>query len=432
MKKISYILFTLFVICHALPAFAKSGVEAIIEKDLKENGEFNEFYDPNDPSTWVNDDYSYDPNTTSGNYDVNMSFANMKEAIGDSLGIPEASYLILILFSLAALLQMGRVMSGNGDWVAFSVRVLVILAFLRCYSELFDGIEMFFAYLGEHILNGQSAYETFWAKQETLYYALSDSKTGSGMGSFLDPTFLKQGIFYGLTCITSILAYAFYSLIFLAQSCIVITLRYLGPIIISLAVIPETDFSSGFINTTFQTYSWGVVGAILIKIMSTMATFGTITQLSMQDMVSLSAMNLCYALAFLFIPIMTGMIFTGKGLGGLGFALTALGGGVVKSVSGMIRRNTADRALSAVGGASVALGGWAMNKSASLAWGGAKSVTGAAMRPIASMGSAASKQIKPHMTYAFDHMKRMTPAGRAQFNHKYYGNYGMGGSAKKG
>ena len=99
MKKIRYILFVLFVIFHALPAFAKSGVEAIIEKDLKENGEFNEFYDPNDPSTWVNNDYSYDPNTTSGNYDVNMSFANMKEAIGDSLGIPEANYLILILFS---------------------------------------------------------------------------------------------------------------------------------------------------------------------------------------------------------------------------------------------------------------------------------------------------------------------------------------------
>lgn len=415
----------IFFICLFLPVsiLAKSGVESIIEKDMQENGAFQAEYDPKEPATWLGD-YSYDPNTTAGNVEISLSFANMKEAVNDSLGIPEANYLILILFSLAALLQMGRVIAGSGDWVAFTVRVIVILAFLRAYSILFDGVEVFFAYLTDQVMGDQTAYQAFWSK-----FKLMDAAMGSNyqsMSSVFTTNFLKDGLFFSLSCLSSIIAYALYTLIFVVQSCIVITLRYLGPIIISLAIIPETDFTSGFISTTFQTFSWSVISAILIKIMNTMTTIQVTTPLNMQDMVSISAMNFCYGLAFLFIPIMTGMLYSGKGLGGLGAAMTMLGGGFMQRIGGYFKSKTYDKAFDKVerGAGIAAKGAWAV--SGGMAYSLARRGVRAGFDKGYGIAASAADAIKPHVRYAMDHVGRITPAGRARFIHKHYPNAGYG------
>lgn len=425
MKTISLILL-LSLLIQVVPAFAKSGVESIIEKDMADNGG----YDADNPDSWI-PDYSYDPAATNSWYSVDLSFENMKSAVEASLGVPESNYLILILFSLAALLQMARVITGTGDWVSFSIRVIVILGFLRCYSMLFDGVEIFFGYLTDNILSGQTAYDSFWAKQQVVMEGVMTSIDG-GLQSVLTTDFLKQGLFFALTCITSIFAFALYTLIFLVQCCITITLRYLGPILISLAVIPETDFTSGFISTTFQTFSWSVIAAILIKIMGTTTFLGNGMQLNIQDFVSISAMNICFALAFLTIPIMTGMLFAGKGLGGLGAAVTSLGGGMMQGVAGWVGRNTAGRAWNGA----KAVGTTAVAGGAGLALQGVKATGRFMMRPIAKplkdLKSSASNKIRSQATYAFDHLQRLTTTGRARYNHKYHGNYGLGqrGSAK--
>lgn len=402
--KIFVHIFILFILSfYVCSAEAKSGVESIIENDMQNSGSI---YSPDDASTWMND-YSYDPNTTNGNVDVTLSFSNMKAAVGDTLGVPEANYLILILFSLAALLQMARVMGGSGDWVSFSVRVLVILAFLRSYSVLFDGVEVFFTYLADHVLSGESAFTTFWSKQQEIFYTLKGYVNSNQ--SIWNIDFLKDGLYFTLTTLTSIVAYAFYVLIFLVQSCVIITLRYLGPIIISLAIIPETDFSSGYINTTVQTFSWSVVAAILIKIMNTMTEFGFTTQLNTQDLITISAMNVCYAVAFLFIPIITGMIFTGRGLGGLGVAMTSLGGGFMMGASSFIKQQTYGRAKNGA----IRMGSWAAKKSTSVV----RNVAGSSVKMASkSIGSIVTSSVKPHVSYAVDHQRRITPAGRAQSN----------------
>lgn len=404
-------------------AQAKSGVESIIEKDMQESGAYQEFYDPKEPATWLGD-YSYDPNTTEGNVEISLSFANMKEAVSDSLGIPEANYLILILFSLAALLQMGRVMAGTGDWMSFIVRTVVILAFLRSYTILFDGIEVFFAYLTDQVMGDQSAHQAFWQKLKLMDASMAASH--QGMSSVLTAEYWKDGLFFSLSCLSSIVAYALYTLIFVVQSCIVITLRYLGPIIISLAIIPETDFTSGFISTTFQTFSWSVIGAILIKIMNTMTTIQVTTPLNTQDMISISAMNFCYGLAFLFIPIMTGMLYSGKGLGGLGAAMTMLGGGLLKRIGGYVKSKTYDKAFSKIerGAGMLRDSAWAVSG------GAVSSLMKRGLRAGFNKGygvvASTTQSMKPRISYAIDHIGRITPAGRARFNHKHHPNAGYG------
>lgn len=322
----------IFIIIIALMTFsntvlAKSGVESIIESDMKNSGSFEEFDDgiyQAGSIDYGSGGYTYDANASDSWLQLNLSFENMTTAVEDSLGIPESNYIILFLFSLAALLQMARVITGSGDWVSFTVRVIVCLAFLRCYTLLFDGVQVFFGYLADNILSGQSASESFWSHWQSILNVIAGAFDN---GAALD--LIKNGFFLVITGITAVLAFAFYILIFLTQSCIIITLKYLGPIVISLAVIPETDYSSGFTSTTIQTFAWSVVMAILIKIMGTMMVVGSVLELNVKDFVIISAMNCCFAFAFIMIPTMTGMIFSGKGVGGAGSALAALAGGMV-------------------------------------------------------------------------------------------------------
>lgn len=296
------------ILIYSMPVLGKTGVESIIENDIAING--------TDPSV-------IDSDVDESNVDINLSFSDMKDSIQDSLGVPEANYLVLILFSLAALLQMARVLSGSGNWVSFCIRVIVVLSFLQAYSVLFDGLELFFRHLSEQILADGSVADYFWAKQkmtiEQFSTALDDPVDSFNSGT------LQSFFWMLLTGLSSISTYAFYTLIFLVQSCLLIALRYLGPIIIALAIIPETDFSSGFISTTIQTLSWSVLGAILIKIMGTTMNIGTNNALNFSDFVSVSAMNICYGLCFLMVPIMCSMIFSGGGLGSLALGVPSLG-----------------------------------------------------------------------------------------------------------
>lgn len=328
MKHLRYIFIAIiFLMAFSDTVLAKSGVESIIESDMKNSGSLEDFDDGMYQAgniDYGSGGYIYDSSESDSWIQLNLSFQNMTAAVEDSLGVPESNYVILILFSLAALLQMARVITGSGDWVSFTVRVIVCLAFLRCYTLLFDGVQVFFGYLADNILSGQSALESFWSHWQSILNVIAGAFEN---GAALD--IIKNGFYLIITGITAILAFAFYILIFLAQSCIIITLKYLGPIVISLAVIPETDYSSGFISTTIQTFAWSVVTAILIKIMATMMVVGSVLQLNVKDFVIISAMNCCFALAFMMIPVMTGMIFSGKGVGGAGGALLSLAGGMV-------------------------------------------------------------------------------------------------------
>lgn len=328
--KLSQIIFSIIfvLIFSSSTVVAKSGVESIIESDIKTPDSYDEFDDGMYQAGSFDSGsggYTYDANESDSWIQLNLSFENMTAAVEDSLGVPESNYIILILFSLAALLQMARVITGGGDWVSFTVRIIVCLSFLRCYTLLFDGLQVFFSYLADNILSGQSAFESFWSHWRSIWNVVMGVVNNNGAA--LD--FIKNGLFLVITGITAVLAFAFYILIFLAQSCIIITLKYLGPIVISLAVIPETDYSSGFTTTTIQTFAWSVVMAILIKIMGTMMVVGSVLQLNEKDFVIISAMNCCFALAFIMIPVMTGMIFSGKGVGGAGSALASLAGGMV-------------------------------------------------------------------------------------------------------
>ncbi len=319
--------FILVLMAGSSTVQAKSGVESIIETDMKNSGSLEEFDDGMYQAGNIDfggGGYIYDASASDSWIQLNLSFENMTAAVEDSLGVPESNYIILILFSLAALLQMARVITGSGDWVSFAVRIIVCLAFLRCYTLLFDGVQVFFSYLADNILAGQSALQSFWSPWQVILNVIAEAFEN---GAALDV--IKNGFYLIITGITAVLAFAFYILIFLAQSCIIITLKYLGPIVISLAVIPETDYSSGFITTTIQTFAWSVVTAILIKIMATMMVVGSVLQLNVKDFVIISAMNCCFALAFIMIPTMTGMIFSGKGIGGAGGALLSVAGGMV-------------------------------------------------------------------------------------------------------
>ncbi len=403
MKLFFYSLLLLVLFQNA--AHAKSGITSIIEQDMAQNGEN------------FDDGYDYDSSTSASWYNIDLSFNNMKEAVESNLGVPEANYLVLILFSLAALLQMGRVISGTGDWVGFTTRVIVVLAFLRGYSQLFDGIEIFFNYLTDNILSGKTAYETFWEKQQEVMVAFDSVWDKSA--SIFSADVLKQGLFTALTFITSIFAYAAYILIFIVQCCLAVTLRYLGPILISLAIIPESDFTSGYITTTLQTFSWSVVAAILIKVMGTTTTLGLMANLNIQDFVAISAMNICYALAFLMIPTMTGMIFSGKGLGGCGTALTAMGRGAVVGMASWAHAKTTGKLWNGTKNYTSSLA----SRGATLVGDQVKTASAATMRHFREGASEIRQGTKAQVSYAVGHIKRVTPSGRAEYRHEQYGEW---------
>lgn len=397
--KIRYSIF-FFILCTLMAGSvqAKSGVAAIIENDMKNSGEWDE----------SDSDYTYDSNVNANWINIDLSFANMKAAMENSLGVPESNYIILILFSLAALLQMARVASGGGEWVGFTVRLIVILGFLKCYSSLFDGVQLFFAYLADNILSGQTAYESFWSKQQMVWEVLMNAINQS---SAVD--MLKNGLFLGITSISAILAFAIYILIFIAQSCIIITLRYLGPILISLAIIPETDFTPGYITTTFQTFAWSIMAAILIKIMGTTTDIGTLLQLNMRDYVAISAMNICFALAFLMIPIMTGMIFSGKGAGAAGLALLSFSGGLVK---GAVKSVFGARNNKGRGHAQSGSDRGGESESRGRGSGGATPMASSSSMARRTAGASSKVKYKPQVSYQVDHIQKPSPTHKAEQN----------------
>lgn len=440
LTKFPLFLFLLLALSFAFLAHAnQSGVESIIEKDLKDEaiiGETTVRYEPNTititgSADEVLDDMSdFEDEDSFINLDV--SIEKMKSSISGMLGEPDSSPLVLLLFSLAALLQMARVATGQSNWLNFVVRVLLVLIFLRGYSSLFSGVEMFFSYLGQQILGGESAYQVFWKSQDAMITHITakwDQAWNNGAWDLVKAMVSKDSFFYAIVLLSHIFSYALYILIYLVQSCILIALQYLGPMLIALAIIPETDFSQSFVTSLFQVLSWTIIVNLLIKIMATIPVIQFSSNPETKDFIVLTAMHVCFALAFVSVPKISEMVFSGRGWGSLGGAVTSFGKMALAATGGFI----AGRSLGLGRGATKALGGvgWGVTKKGLK---GADRLGGKMVSPVTKPVSQAVKNtsasikssVKNTSVKAYDHMKRVTPGGRAAFNKKYYPNSGYG------
>ena len=322
-KKILFVLIILVLNLLLInQVFAEPGTVTIAK--CAENPDYSPFC--KNVYTGSGDDFSeFDDDTYSENYvQLDFSTDKMQKAILSAIGTPEANVFVLLLFSFAALLQIARVITGQGDWISFVIRVLVILAFLRAFSVLFSGVESFFAYLSDQILQGQTAFDVLWKSQIMIL-----KKFSVDFGSMWDmlswdtaKQVFKDSISVFILTLSYIFAYAIYICIYVVQNCIIIGLKYLGPLLIALAIIPEIDFSEGYIKSLFQVFSWTLIMAILIKIMATIPKLSMANNIGPSDFITISAMNICFGLCFAIVPKISEMVFTGSGFASAGMAVT--------------------------------------------------------------------------------------------------------------
>ena len=314
-------------------SFASSGIEFIIAKDHTEE------VDDDAPHVIFAPSQNFTTQSTQnwgdGFFNINLSIDKMRAAVAAGVGQPDANAFVLILFSFAALLQMVRVTAGHGSWIAFIVRVIVVLCFLKAFNPMFEGVRVFVNYINGQLLSGQSAYDALWSTQYSILDKM-DFSSAQGVWAKMKSLFSMDSLFYILVIASYIFVYAIYVLVYLVQACIIIALQYFGPLIISLALIPETDFSSGYIASVLKVSFWTVIMALLIRIMSTIVHVNFAMQLSYSEFISICAMNLCFAFAFLFVPIIAEMVFSGHGWSALGLAMTKVGGSVTGKVSDTI------------------------------------------------------------------------------------------------
>lgn len=289
-----------------------------------------------------------------------LSITKMRDAVRNSVGPPDTTPFVLLFFSLAALLQMARVASGRSDWMSFVIRILLVLCFLKSFSLFFNGIMAFFSYLASQILQGQSAFDVLYDSGYFSFFTMISSWKEAAQNKeelwMLTAMFSKETVMFVFIVFSFIIMYAMYALLYLIQSCIIIALEYIGPILIALAIIPETDYTESYLASVMSVMFWTIVAAILIKIMATIPVAVTLAEeLSMKQFISIVAINICFAIAFLFVPKISEMIFSGKGWSQFGQAATNFGSGLVKTTtmlaSGYIAGSLA--ASSRMGGAAI-------------------------------------------------------------------------------
>lgn len=308
----------------------KDWVEWIIEQEEGSYGkavkndavsEFNvEAFDGISDPDLTTDDEPY--------FGVDFNIQKMRDAIAKQVGLPGGSVYVLLLFSLAALLQMARVITGHGDWLSFSVRVIVVLTAIQGFPSLFNLVEGFTKHLSSSIMGGQSALDIAWSSQALVFNKIAAYWSSADDGSILSKVqsaFSKETFLSIITVCTYTFAVAMHYLIYLIQSCIIIVLSYFGPLIIALALIPETDFSISYISSVIQVFSWTIIFALLVKLMSTTVIIDIHGSLSVSEFIVISAMNFCYGLSIFLIPIISQSLFTGRGFAGLGAAGIGLG-----------------------------------------------------------------------------------------------------------
>lgn len=366
MKQLTLIicLLTIFSSLIAMPgkAFSKSKVTYEIEQELakeKHNGFTNDYSEFDDEymgdsidigQSSVGYQSSSSGNAISisgsavafGNNNSNeddpsilLSIDRMRSAIRSTIGAPNANGLVLLLFSLAALLQIARVTSGRGDWISFIVRVILVLCFLRGFSFCFSGVENFFKYLASSVLGGESAAEVLWGSHYFSFVkmvgAWNEAEQSDESLWFLSALFSKESLMYFLVIISHLLAYTMYTFIYLIQSAIIIALEYIGPILIALALIPEVDYTEKYIASILKVMFWSVIAALLIKILATIPVLANSHELAAKELFTTIAMKLCFALAFLKIPEISDMIFSSKGWSGLAQNARSFGSGLATS-----------------------------------------------------------------------------------------------------
>jgi hypothetical protein len=335
-------------------AFAKSGVDQIIENDTSDD--FHEFNDggvifgetsvseaavsiDKAENKIIIEGYAVaadnDKDTSLKDY-IKLDYAidKMRNAVSAVLGKPNALPLILLLFALAALIQIARVVAGNGDWVSFVVRVIVVLAALKGFTYLFSGVEVMFKYFANMVLGGQGAYDILWKAQIKILSVFTEhwnqNYDPESKLSIFSAIFSKATFMYLLVIISYIASYAMYTFIYLVQACFIIALEYLGPILIALAIIPETDYTGPYLSGVFQIQSWTLVTAFLLKIMSTIPEIGLAENIQMKDFIAIIVMNVCFAFAFKYIPTFAETLFPSSRWSSLGNNAVSFGGSVTK------------------------------------------------------------------------------------------------------
>lgn len=338
-----FIFFTLFLILSPL-VMAESGVEWIIENDQTEDySEFNEStdytYTSNSMDAYSTESFfqfeeNYYKNKSGDSYDPYINIMTdlklIKSQIRKDLGEPETMSIVLLLYSLAALIQMGRVIAGKGDWLSFVLRVLAVFIFIESFPWLYSGIEAYAFQIEHAILDGQTGSEVLYSKFGTIYESFATNLDENYItGALIDGLVTMANVFSSIFCLSSGLVLS------LIQTCILVALFYLGPILIALAIIPETDFTDSFISSFIQVLSWGILFALLVKIIDSTIMISVDGEMTLESVILLMVMNLVYALATFSIPLLSMFIFSGKNWGAL--AMVGMGlvfGGMKKMIFG--------------------------------------------------------------------------------------------------
>lgn len=337
---VSFLIVSTFVHAEQIEQPHKNGITQIIENDQIES-------DPTlcDKYEWcrkarstifgeeesIDEDFSWTERAINFSFDIQK----MKNALKAEIGLPEGQSILVLLFSLAVLLQLARGISHSQlSWIPFLVRLVVILAFLAGYSTIFNHVENFSYVISSTIL-GEHPFELFFSKL-TLIWNIIDQDIGKTSGVLPKVySFIKSGLIGGVVLLSYVFCLIGYYFVYLIQACILIALYYLGPIIIGLAIIPEIDFSQKFVGGFIEVLSWSVIMALLIKIMSTTIDINPEWGFSESEFLIIAVMNFCYGLAMFSVPFIAPRIFSGSGLGLVGAGLLGFTAGTIKGT--MIR-----------------------------------------------------------------------------------------------
>ena len=239
-----------------------------------------------------------------------------REFIENALGKPEARAVALMLFSLAAAIEMFRITAKGGSWTPFMVRTMVVFTVLGSFREIMGGIEDFFTFVYLDILDGQSAFDVFWGHVGVILDHIQVKlSTSEGVWDYMKSIISFEGLALITTLFSALGVVVAGVLLQYMQFSLVMLFQYFGPFIIALALIVETDFTQNLIVKIIQIFSWNVVFAVLAKVIAATNGITIYETLGISDLILISVMNIVYMGMIISVPFLTQIIINSVGVG---------------------------------------------------------------------------------------------------------------------